>query len=157
MRTLLRTLAATAALAALVLGAAASTALAASDQASPAQTYRYTFDDTWCFDDGVDIDCSVAHGVISATYMPEGRRAISRIHYALSTVTYDRAGAQIGSSRERSMDRTISVEDGSYTELIIEHHRADGPGYDCQYGYRLKLADFALVAEKFSGPGCSDA
>jgi hypothetical protein len=155
MRTLLRTLAATAALAAVVLGAGASTALAASDQATPAQTYRYVFHDEWCFDQGATLDCSIADGVVSATYTPGGALGISRIHYSLSTTTFDESGVQVGSSQERSFDRSISSDDGRMSTFTIEQHRVSGDGYDCMYGYKLSIVDYQLVTERYTGPGCN--
>jgi hypothetical protein len=154
MRTLLRTLAATLALSALVLGAGASTAFAASDQASPAQTYRYVFHDDWCFDQGATLDCSIADGVVTATVTPDGRE-IARIHYSLSVVTFDDNGVQVGASEMRSLDRTVFVAGGQSSFFTVEHHRAWGPGYDCAYGYKLSIVDYELVTERYTGPGCS--
>lgn len=155
MRTLIRTIAATLALSALVLGGGASTAFAASDQASPAQTYRYVFNDEWCFDYGATYDCSVADGAVSATYTPNGR-GIARIHFTISVDSFDATtDVQIGSSVKRSFDRSISVENGQSSSFSVEHVRASGPGYDCAYGYKLSIVDYELVSERYTGPGCS--
>ena len=154
MRTFLRTLAATAALGALVLGGGVSTTLAASDQASPAHTYRYVFHDEWCFDDGIDVDCSVADGTVSSTTTPSGRD-VARIHYKLATTTFDRDGAQIGSSSESALERWITVENGKSSVFVIERHRSSSDGGDCAYGYKLQMVDFELKMERFTGPGCS--
>jgi len=155
MRTFFRTLAATAALAALVLGAGASTALAASDQATPAQTYRYVFHDEWCFDQGATTDCSIADGVVSATYTPGGALGIVRIHYNLAVETFDEAGVQVGSSQERSFDRSIYADGGQTSTFTIERHRVSGDGGDCTYGYKLNIVNFELVTERYTGPGCN--
>ena len=154
MRTFLRTLAATAALTAVVLGAGASTAFAASDHADAAATYRYVFNDEWCFDQGDRLDCSVADGVVSATYTPDGR-AVTRIHYSLAVTSFDDSGVQIGSSTERSYDRWITTEAGGQSVFTIEHHRVSGPGFDCTYGYKLSIVDYELVTERYTGPGCA--
>lgn len=154
MRTLFRTLAATLALSALVLGAGAGSALATSDQASGAATYRYVFHDDWCFDQGATLDCSIADGVVSATYTPNGR-GIARIHFSLSVATFDDNGVQVGASRMRSLDRSVSVEGGTSSTFTVEHHRAWGPGYDCAYGYKLSIVDYELVTERYTGPGCT--
>jgi hypothetical protein len=154
MRTLLRSLAATLALSAIVLGAGATTVLAASDNGNSAATYRYVFHDEWCFDQGATLDCSVADGTLSATYTPDGRE-IARIHYRLIVTTFDESGVQVGASRESSFDRTVFADGGQSSTFTVEHHRATGPGYDCRYGYRLRIVDYELVSERYTGPGCS--
>ena len=154
MRNLLRTLAATAALTALLLGAGASGALAASDQGNPAHIYRNVFHDEWCFDQGETIDCSVADGTVAATITPDGRE-IGRIHYALDVTTYDDAGNLVGTSSTRSFDRVISLENGGGSLFTIERYKAAGVGYDCAYGYQLSIVDYELKMEKFTGPGCN--
>jgi hypothetical protein len=154
MRSFLRTLAATAALSALLLGAGASSALAASDQGNPAHTYRYVFHDEWCFDDGLTVDCSVADGVVSSTTSPSGRDVL-RIHYQLDVTTFDEDGVQIGTSSETSFERWITVEEGSSSVFVVEHHRAAAEGVDCAYGYELKIVDYELQMERYTGPGCN--
>jgi hypothetical protein len=154
MRTILRTLAATLALSAIVLGSGATTVFAASDAGNGAATYRYVFHDEWCFDQGATLDCSIADGVVSATYTPDGRE-IARIHYRLTVTTFDESGVQVGASRQSSFDRTVFAEGGQSSTFTVEHHRAYGPGYDCSYGYKLKIVDYELVSERYTGPGCS--
>jgi hypothetical protein len=154
MRTFLRTLAATAALTAVVLGAGASTALAATDNASSASVARYVYDDDWCFDYGATYDCSVSHGTLSVTVTPDGRE-MARIHFKLAVTSFAASGAQIGSSRQTSFDRSVFVEGGLSSIFTVEHQRASGPGYDCAYGYKLKIVNYELVTERYTGPGCS--
>jgi hypothetical protein len=154
MRLFLRTLTATAALAALVLGGGVSSALAASDQGNPAHLYRYVFHDEWCFDQGATLDCSVADGFVSSTTTPDGRE-IGRIHYSLEVTTYDQSGVQVGASSMRSFDRIVFTEGGQDSTFTIEHHRISGEGYDCSYGYRLSIVDYELRMEKYTGPGCN--
>lgn len=36
----------------------------------------------------------------------------------------------------------------------MEHTRASGDGFDCTYGYKLKIVDYELVTERYTGPGC---
>jgi hypothetical protein len=154
MRTFLRTLGATAALSALLLGAGASSALAASDQGDPAHTYRYVFHDEWCFNDGVDVDCSIADGVLSWTTTPQGR-TVARIHYNLDVTTYDENGVKIGESSLSTFDRTIDVENGQTSTFTVQRQSASGEGYDCSFGYLLRVVDFELQMEKYTGPGCN--
>jgi hypothetical protein len=154
MRTLLRTLAATAALTALLIGAGASGALAASDQGNPAHTYRNVFHDEWCFDGGETTDCSIADGTVAATTTPDGRE-IGRIHYTLDVTTYDAAGTVVGTRSTRTFDRVIVLEDGSGSLFTLERYTATGVGEDCAYGYKLSMVDDELKMEKFTGPGCN--
>ena len=154
MRTFFRTLAAAAALSALLLGVGSSSALAASDQGNPAHTYRYVFHDEWCFDDGLTVDCSVADGVVSGTTAPSGRDVL-RIHYKLDVATFDEQGAQIGASSESSLERWITVEEGSSSVFVVEHHRGTSDGLDCAYGYKLQIVDYELKMERYTGPGCN--
>lgn len=72
-----------------------------------------------------------------------------------SVTTYDAAGTVIGQSRERSMSRTLYVDGGQVSLFTIEHGKATGPGYDCVYGYQLKVVDYELVSERYTGPGCA--
>jgi hypothetical protein len=74
MRTLFRTLAATAVLTALVLGTAVSTVLAASPSSSAATVQRYDYDEAWCFDYGSSYDCSVVDAFLAVTITPTGAR-----------------------------------------------------------------------------------
>jgi hypothetical protein len=147
---ILRTLAATLAVSAILLGAGATSVLAAADTG----TARYTFADEWCFDHGTTVDCSVTRGTLSVTATPDGREVV-RIQHRIAVTTYDTDGAVVGQSRERSLSRTVYVDGGQVSTFTIEHGRATGPGYDCVYGYQLKVVDFELVSERYTGPGCA--
>jgi hypothetical protein len=154
MRTFLRTLAATAALSALLLGAGASSALAASDQGNPAHTYRYVFSDNYCNDNGVVVDCFAVDGFVSAATTPSGRD-IARIVYSSDVTRFDESGLQIGSDSMTSLERWITVENGTSSVFVIEHHRVSSDGQDCAYGYKLQIVDFELRMERYTGPGCN--
>ena len=151
---ILRTLAATLAVSAILLGAGATSVLAASDPAGGATTARYTFGDEWCFEYATTVDCSVTRGTLSVTSTPEGRDVV-RIHHRIVVKTYDASGVQVGASRETSYDRTISTDEGQISLFTIEHGKAVGDGYDCVYGYQLKIVDYELVSERYTGPGCN--
>ena len=153
MRTFLRSLAATTTLVVVLLGAGASSALAASPTGGPADTARYTFHDEWCFDYGTTYDCSIAHGTLAVTATPDGRD-IARIHYRLSVTSFDASGVQIGSVRQSSFDRTVFADGGQDSTFTVEHTRASGEGFDCNSGYKLKIVDYELVTERYTGPGC---
>jgi hypothetical protein len=107
MRTIIRTLAATAAPAALVLGTGASTALAASDPSAPASVARYDFGDSWCFDFGTQVDCTVTDGTLSVTTTPDGRE-IAQIHFREIVTSFDPDGTQIGTFKTTMFDGRCS-------------------------------------------------
>lgn len=150
---ILRTLAATLAVSALLLGAGATSALAASDAGNSATTTRYTFADEWCFDFGTTVDCSVSRGSLTVTSTPDGRD-IARIHYKLNVTTFDANGVQVGSVRQTSFDRTVYADGGQDSSFSIEHGKAVGDGYSCVFGYRLKIVGYELISERYLGPGC---
>ncbi len=152
MRTLLRAVAATAALAALVLPAAATPALAASG--ANAQTARYVFDDDWCFDDGWTVNCFVTHGTLSATVTPDGRE-MGRIHFREEVHTFDGAGVELGSYRVSSFDRTVFSNGGQDSTFTVAHEEARYDGSKCVHTYLLKIVDYELVKEQLNGPTCS--
>jgi hypothetical protein len=135
MRTFLHTLAATATLAALLLGAGVSTALAAPVE-------RYTFDDAWCFDFGSQVDCSVTRGTLFVTTNPDGGQT-GRIQFRENTVSYDPTGVQIGTFKTWSFARFVYAVDRDGT-FVVDHFRADGPYGACHGSSVLKIVDFEV-------------
>jgi hypothetical protein len=153
MRTFIRTLAATAALAALVLGAGASTALAAGNPSS-ATVAHYEFDDAWCFDYGVQLDCTVSHGSLDVTTPPDGRE-MARIHFRELVTSYDASGVQIGTFKMSSFDRTVFAEGGQTSTFTVSRFRGSGPDDTCHGGYLLRIVEYTVQVEHFFGPHCS--
>ena len=154
MRTLLRTIAATAALAALLVGASASTAFAASPSASPASVLRYDFDDEWCFDYGTSYDCSIVDATLMVTITPDGRE-LARIHFREEVASFNPSGVQIGSTRISSFDRSVFADGGRDETFSVTHTRSVGEYGKCVSTYRFKIVDFELQFEKYAGPGCN--
>jgi hypothetical protein len=154
MRTFLRTLAATAALTAVVLGAGASTAFAASDNGSPAGTYREVRHDEWCFDDGAIEYCTVQDTAISWTFAPSGG-AVIRIHNTNVVTMFDEGGARIGETTSRSLSRSIWTDAGQKSEFNLSHNRFDGPGGGCSYVLQVKIVGYEVVLDRFLGPDCA--
>jgi hypothetical protein len=152
MRSLLRALAATAALSALLLAAAATPAAAASG--ANAETARYVFDDDWCFDDGWTKNCFVTHGILSVTVTPDGRE-MGRIHFREDVHTFDQAGVEIGSYKVTSLDRTVFADGGQDSTFTVSHERARYDGQKCVFTYQLKIVDYELIKEQLNGPLCS--
>ncbi len=153
MRTFLRTLAATAALAALVLGAGASTALAAGNPSS-ATVAHDEFDDAWCFDYGVQLDCTVAHGTLDVTITPDGRE-MGRIHFREFVTSYDPSGVQTGTFKISSFDRTVFADGGQTSTFTVSRFQGSGPYESCHGGYLLRIVDYEVQVEHFFGPHCS--
>jgi hypothetical protein len=153
MRTFIRTLAATAALAALVLGTGASTAFAAGASA-PASVARYEFDDAWCFDFGIQYDCTVTDGTLIVTVTPDGRE-IGRIIFRETVTSYDPSGVQIGTFKMSSFDRTVFADGGQDSTFTVSRYRGSGPYESCHGGYLLRIVDYEVQVEHFFGPHCS--
>jgi hypothetical protein len=153
MRTFLRTLAATAALAAVVLGTGVSTAVAA-DASAPASVARYEFDDAWCFDFGVQYDCTVTDGTLIVTVTPDGRE-IGRIIFRETVTSYDPSGVQIGTFKVSSFDRTVFADGGQDSTFTVSRYQGSGPYDSCHGGYLLRIVDDEVQVEHFFGPHCS--
>jgi hypothetical protein len=152
MRTLIRTLAASAVLMALVLGTAVSTVLAASPSAS-ASVERYDYDEAWCFDYGTSYDCSVVDATLAVTITPDGRD-IARINFRMVVTSFDPSGVQIGSSRTVSFDKTVFADGGQDETFSVSHTRAVGDFGTCLSTYLFKIVDYDLQFEQYAGPGC---
>ena len=152
MRTFARTLAAAAALSALLLGFAVSTTLAASPTGNSATVTSYDFDDAWCFDYGAWYDCSVVDATLSVTTTPDGRD-LARIHVRELTKSFDPNGVQVGSVRTVSFDRYVFAEDQDRT-FSVRHTRAVGDYGTCVSTYLFKIVDFEVQMDKYTGPGC---
>jgi hypothetical protein len=153
MRTLLRTMAATAVLATLVLGAGVSSAFAASPTASPASVYRYDIDEDWCFDYGTSYDCSIVDATLMVTVTPDGRE-LARIHFREEVASFNPSGVQIGSTRIVAFDRTVFANGGQDESFSVTHTRAVGDFGKCVSTYLFKIVDYELQFEKYNGPGC---
>jgi hypothetical protein len=154
MGTLLRTLAATAALTGLLLGTAVSTVLAATPYPNAAFVERYEFDNAWCLDQGPWTDCSVVDAALAVTITPDDRH-IARINFRMVVESFDHSGVQIGSSRTVSFDRTVFADGGQDETFSVSHTRSVGEFGTCVSTYLFKIVDYDLQFEQFNGPGCS--
>lgn len=153
MRTLLRTLAATAVLSVLLLGGTTS-ALAGSPSGNGATPERYDFDSEWCFDQGAWVDCTVVDAALFVTATPDGR-VIARITFRQLTTSYDSTGAEIGTVRTVSFDRTVFAEGGQDSTFSVSHTRAVGDFGTCVTTYLFKVVDYEIEMDMYTGPGCS--
>jgi hypothetical protein len=153
MRTLVRALATTAAIAVLTL-AGSSAALAASPTGSSASVERYNFDSDWCFDYGSSYDCTTVDATLFVTITPDGRD-IARITYRETVTSFDPNGVEIGSARTVSFDRTVFADGGQDQTFSVSHTRAEGEFGTCVTTYLLKIVDYELHLDKYTGPGCS--
>src|SRR5688572_12123976 len=137
MRSLLRTLIASTAVAALLLGAGAASVLASSPTGASASVQRYDFDDAWCFDYGDTYDCTVVDATLMVTIAPDGRE-LARIHHRQVVKSFAADGTQIGSSRTASLDRTVFADGGQDSTFSVSHTRAVGDGWTCVSTYLVK-------------------
>jgi hypothetical protein len=153
MRIILRALAATAAVAALMLGTGASTALAAGDS-SPATVAHYEFGDAWCIDFGVQYDCTVTDGTMTVTITPDGRET-ALIHFRETVTSYDPSGVQIGTFKVMRFDRTVFSDGGQDSTFTVSRYQAFGPYETCHGSYLLRIVDYEVQVEHFYGPHCS--
>jgi hypothetical protein len=148
MRTFIRSIGAAVVLATVVLGAGASTALAAPVE-------KYVFDDAWCFDYGtVGYDCTVSHGTLFVTVTPDGRD-VARIVFRQTVSSFDAAGVQVGTFKTWSFDRTVFAEGGQDQTFVVDHFRGVGEYSSCHGSYVLKIVDYELQVEHYNGPHCS--
>ena len=151
MRTVLRFLATTAAVTALVI-AGASSALAASDKL-PAISEHWTYEDAWCFDQGDRVDCTVQEVTFNVTYTPD-LRATGRFHVVDKVTSYDDAGNVIATSTTRTSSRTVFVDGFQDSTFTTTHNRYEGPEGTCTSTYQVKIVDFEVKFDRFLGPGC---
>ena len=151
MRTLLRFLATTAAVTALVIGGASS-ALAASDKL-PAFSEHLSYQEAWCFDQGDRLDCTVQTVKFIATYTPD-LRATGRFHVVDNVTSYDDAGNVVATSTTRTTSRSVFVDGFQYATFSTTHNRYDGPEGTCTSTYQVRIVDFEVKLDRFLGPGC---
>ena len=157
MRTFLRLLAATTTLTALLVGLQASPinpSTPVARAAEPAQAVRYVFDDEWCFNYGATYDCTVQHGALIVTVLPDGRE-IGRITFRQLVKSYDAAGNQIGQVRTTSFDKTVFADGGQDKTFSVSHVNAEGEWGSCTYTYLFKVVDYELQMDKYVGPDCA--
>jgi hypothetical protein len=154
-RTLIRALAVTAAIGALVLGGA-SAAFAGSpndDDGGGVSSDRPGFDVEWCFDYGSTYECTVAHTALMVTVTPDGR-ASGRIAYRAVVTSFAADGAQIGQVQTISMDRTVFAEDGLPSTFSVSHTHDVGEFGTCVSTSLFKVENYELHRETIVGAGC---
>jgi hypothetical protein len=154
MRIIPRALFAALAVTTLILTFGASTALAGgASSTSKASVQQYQYDDSWCFDDGWQVNCTVSHATLAVTITPDGRD-IARIHFNEQVVSFQN-GVQVGEYSVRSFDRTVFGNGGQDSTFTVSHLRARADGSSCNYTYLLKIVDYELQLEHLNGPTCS--
>lgn len=153
MHKLFRSLAATAILATLLLGAGASTVLAGSSAATPATPERYDFDADWCFDEGARIFCTTMQATLFVVATPDGREQAT-IHVREDVVITDHDGNRLGGYSTKSIDRTVFADGGQDSTFSVTHTKADGLGYRCESTAILRIVDYELKLDKLVGPLC---
>jgi hypothetical protein len=153
-RTLIRALGLTAALAALVFGGA-SAALGGSpdDDGGGVSSDRPVYDDEWCLDYGSTYDCTVSHTALMVTVSPDGRES-GRITYRAVVTSFAAGGAQIGQVQTISMDRTVFAGGGQASAFSVSHTHAAGEFGSCVSTSLFKVEDYELHRETIAGAGC---
>ena len=156
MRNVFRAFLAAAAIAATALAGSASVAAAASTNI-PSFSERYEFDDAWCLDYGDVTDCTVQHVTAFVQYKASGDSSLRLNERQVITTTDDVTGAQVGTTRTSSIDKTL-YEDGFQSKTFtIRHVHYDGPLGTCISTYQLRIVGFDDVRiDRYQGPGCKD-
>jgi hypothetical protein len=67
----------------------------------------------------------------------------------------DRLRAAYPTFDESSLERWITVEEGTSSVFVIERHRSSTDGPDFAFGHKLQIVDFELKLGRFTGPGRS--
>jgi hypothetical protein len=150
LRSLTRALTASALLATLLVGGAASTAFAAG---SPADNGRYTFGDDYCWEGGSWKYCFEQDGSLTFVVTPDGTE-MATIVFRQRTLSYFN-GTLIGDSSEVSIDRSVWKDGGLSDFHIVEHTKAEFDGQTCVLTTVLKQTDYEIVLDHWNGPGCA--
>jgi hypothetical protein len=157
MRNILRAFLTASAIAATAIVGSASVAAAASPGNIPSFSERQQFNDDWCFDYGDYTDCTVQQVTMTVWYKSSGDSSL-KMQLRSSTVSTDNlTGAQIGTTRVSSVDKSV-YEDGFQSKIFrVEHTRYSGPLGTCISTYQLKVIGYGdVVVDRFLGPGCKD-
>ncbi|MFL5680294.1 MAG: hypothetical protein ACJ77B_06810 [Chloroflexota bacterium] len=149
MRSRSRSLAASLALAILVLGIVASTAFAAGG----AQPGRYTFGDDYCFVDGSSTYCFEQDGSVHSVVTPDGRE-IGTINFR-QTTTFFENGVYVGESRQVSVDKLVFDADGRTSFTSVSHTNTRLGDTKCVLTTVLKIVDFEVQVDHWNAPACS--
>jgi hypothetical protein len=149
MRSRSRSLAASLALAVLMLGSVASAAFAAG----PAQPARYTFGDDYCFVDGSSTYCFEQSGSLQSVVTPDGRE-LGTINYR-QTTTFFENGVYMGQSRQVSVDKLLFDVDGRTSYTTVSHTNTRLGETKCVLTTVLKIVDFEIQVDHWNAPVCS--
>ena len=121
---------------------------------SAAETGRYSLDDAWCFDDGLDHYCTEIDGWFRYTVTPDGRERVtinSRQHIVVT-----RDGVLIGESTKVTADRTIYLDGGLFSLHSNVHTKVDYIDQECVSGIVLRMTNYGEVVDfRFTGPECA--
>ena len=154
MRKLARSLALAALFAGPVIGLSAKPAHAAAQASSgPAAVERYDFDQSWCFDDGWKIYCTVMDATLFVTIPPDGRE-LATIHVRQDVAITDHSGASLGGYRTVSLDRFVFGNGGQDKTFSVTHTRATSDTETCVSTAVFKIVAFELQMDKLNGPLC---
>jgi hypothetical protein len=137
------------ALALFVLATAASAAFAAG----PAEPYRYTFGDDYCFVDVNMTYCFEQDGALHFVETPDGR-SLATINHRQITRFYQN-GQLVGESREVSVDKSLFEDGGLGTFQTVSHTNTRYGEVKCVLTTVLKIVDYEVEVDHWNSPECS--
>ena len=108
-------------------------------------TEVYDLDDAWCFQDGVELACTVREGTLTIVTKADGTSIGTVKLRQDTTITVD--GAFVAEYTTRTHDRTRSEPDGSYTTTTRERTRWTDGEETCVSRVILKIVDFDVVID----------
>ena len=90
-----------------------------------------------------------------ASYMPPEASVANAVAISYGVTSYDPSGVQIGTFKTSSFDRTVFADGGQDSTFSVSRYQGSGPYESCHGGYLLKIVDYEVQVEHFSGPHCS--
>ena len=143
MRTSLRLLAST------LLGVALLASIGVGSTLAKGSVETFDVDDAWCFQDVVELYCSVQEGTMTVVTKDEGS-SVGRLD-AVVTVDITADGAFLASYRTVTRQITRSAPDGSYSFTWSDKTRRTDSDGTCKIDMRFKVVDFHVVTDFLKG------
>ena len=143
MRTSLRLLAST------LLGVTMLASIGVGSTLAKSDVQTYDVNDAWCFQDVVELYCSVQEGTLTVTTKSDGSE-VGRLD-AVVTVDITADGAFLASYRTVTRQITRSAPDGSYSFTWSDKTRRTDSDGTCKIDMRFKVVDFHVVTDFLKG------
>ena len=121
---------------------------------SAAETGRYSLDDSWCFDGGLDQYCTDIVGTMRWVVMPDGRERVTI--NARQRIVVTRDGVLIGESTTVRTDHSVYLEGGLFSLRTNVHTKADYIDQWCVSGAVLRMTNYGEIFDfRMTGPDCA--